>query len=298
MARETTGRQPARSRLGAVILALGGVTASLGCDGTGDTAAPASYRVTAAGTGAVNELPVARLVPGTRAFSSTQGVSWSVGAVRPDGTTHVAFKDSTLVLRDSERGLEFLGALGESEMASRAPQGTSGLVIETQRPITDAEVIVPRALRVGMTWRTGADERSEYRATAVNTVSTPVGPRRLWTIAGPSRVFLVMEGVGPVAVQQTFDPADLAFDVIVVAPVDAPPRPAVAARGRAAPARARRRRDRGRGAVRPTGDAGQRALRRIAPAPGGRLVSRRARDARRRPRRGVLPPEWIDGAQR
>jgi len=211
-----------RGRVGGVVVALCLTATLVGCDESGDGVAPATYRVTAAGTGAVNELPVARLVPGTRAFSSTQSVSWSVGAVRPDGTTHVAFKDSTLVLRDSERGLEFLGALGESELASRAPQGTSGLVIETQRPINGAEVIVPRALRVGMTWRTGADERSEYRATAVDTITTPLGQRRLWTVVGPSRVFLVLEGVGPVAVQQTFAPADLSFDVVVV-PAAAPP---------------------------------------------------------------------------
>lgn len=223
MPRTTTSKRPARSLPGVVIMALCGGTAPLGCDGSGDAASPASYRVTAAGTGAVNEQPVARLVPGTRVFSATQSISWAVGPVRPDGTTHVAFKDSTLLLREGEHGLEFLGELGASEMASRSELGTSGLAIETLRPVDDAEVIVPRALRVGMAWRTGRGERAAYTATAVDTISTPVGSRRLWTVSGPNRVFMVLEGVGLVGVQQSFRVASLALD-LVVAPVDPPPR--------------------------------------------------------------------------
>jgi hypothetical protein len=221
MPKVTAGRRPARLRRVGVVVALCGATALLGCEGAGDDLAPSSYRVTAAGTGEVNAQPVARLVPGTRVFSGTQSISWAVGAVRPDGTTHVAFNHSTLVLRESDRGVEFLGEFAGSETSSRAALGTSGLAIETQRPVTDAEVIVPRALRVGMQWRTGRDERAAYTATAVDTIATPVGPRRLWTVSGPSRVFMVLEGVGPIGVQQTFRVADLALDV--VAAPDAPP---------------------------------------------------------------------------
>lgn len=169
-ARADRGRRPFMALLGLVALTLWGA----GCE-SGSGPGPATFRVTVPGEGPANVEPVARLVPGTRSYNPWRGGFWAVGPVNQDGTVRV---DSQLpfVFRETELGLEIVS---QTRTASSTFEGAA--VIETISPAA-AEVVVPRELRDGMTWRTGPDEQYEWSARVQDDVPTPIGPRRVWTI--------------------------------------------------------------------------------------------------------------------